>query len=323
MNKKQLIPGTIDHTIAHLILWGTRTLPSLAKVEFSSDFSRQKVVREVAYQFKQKDIPFHEIKLPLREEPSVVFNILFSELKKIQSGVVSVTGFETAFKTDIPLFEAVRVINFNRENLAQFNLRQIWWMSRPFHSEAIKVMQDFNSWFSLRLFLTEDVSNSFVTVEKSEQHLPIIIKNNLPQLDKNFIARNEEFRNITDALSTNDIVALTGKGGVGKSQLALQYAWQQKDKNNYPGGILWLNGLSQNVGIQIINFAAQYLNINVLQEHSLIERVRYCWSHWPEGKVLIIIDDVRDYEDIQPYLATLDNRFQVLTEMSGEVPRYS
>ena len=181
MNKKQLIPGTIDHTIVHHILWGTRPLPRLAKVEFSSDFSHQKVVREVAYQFKQKDIPFHEINLPLREETSVIFNTLFSALKKIPSGVVSVTGFETAFKTDLPLFEAVRVIHCNRENLAQFDLRQIWWMSRPFHSEAIKVMQDFNSWFSLRLFLTEAASNSFVTVEKSEQHLPIIIKNNLPQ----------------------------------------------------------------------------------------------------------------------------------------------
>ncbi len=312
MNKKQLIPGTIDHTIAHLILWGTRPLPSLAKVEFSSDFSRQKVVREITYQFKQKEIPFHEIKLPLREEPSVVFNTLFSALQEISSGVVSITGFETAFKTDIPLFEAVRVINFNRENLAQFDLRQIWWMSRPFHSEAIKVMPDFNSWFSLRLFLKEDASNSFVTVEKSEQHSSIIIKNNLPQLDNNFIARNEEFKKIAYALSAHDIVALSGIGGIGKSQLALQYAWQQQAKNNYPGGILWLNGLSQNLGIQIINFAVQYLNINVLQEHSLIERVRHCWNHWQEGKVLIIIDDVRDYEDIQPYLATLDNRFQVL-----------
>ena len=124
--------------------------------------------------------------------------------------------------------------------------------------------------------------------------------------------RNQDLNDIYHALSAHDVVALTGKGGIEKSQLAIQYAWQQQAKNNYPGGILWLNGLSQNLGIQIINFAAQYLNINVLQENALIERVSYCWNHWPEGKVLIIIDDVRDYEDIQPYLATLDNRFQVL-----------
>ena len=135
MTKKQLISGTINHTIGHLVLWGTRPLPSLAKVEFSSDFSRQKVMREITYQFKQKEIPFQEIILPLREEPSVVFNTLFSALQEISSGVVSITGWETAFKPDIPLFEAVRVINFNRENLAQFDLRQIWWMSRPFHSD--------------------------------------------------------------------------------------------------------------------------------------------------------------------------------------------
>ena len=155
-NKSELISGSIADTIARLLLWGKRSSGSLARVEFSSDFSRQKVVSELRYQFKEKQIPFHEIKLPIREKPYIVFNFLFKELENIASGVVSISGFETAFMTDIPLLDALRVINFNRENLAQFNLRQIWWMSRPFNSEAIRVMPDLNSWFSLRLFLTED-----------------------------------------------------------------------------------------------------------------------------------------------------------------------
>ncbi|NEO17828.1 MULTISPECIES: NB-ARC domain-containing protein [unclassified Moorena] len=47
------------------------------------------------------------------------------------------------------------------------------------------------------------------------------------------------------------------------------------------------------------------------------EQVRYCWRHWPEGTVLIVLDDVasfsNDYKQrIKPYLPPAESRFKVL-----------
>ncbi len=326
-NKSELIPGSIADTIARLLLWSQRCSRSLARVEFSSEFSRQKVIRELRNQFKEKEIPFHEIKLPLLENPSVVFNFLFKELENIASGVVSISGFETAFVKEIPLVEALRVINFNRENLAQFNLRQIWWMSRPFHSTAIRVMPDLNSWFSLRLFLTEDTLNIFNVFSGHGFYgngdnvvgdkINVLSNHNLPNRgSREFIGRERESQQIHDFLNEDNqytMIALSGMGGVGKTELALQYAWREWDNKTFLGGICWLNALNNDPGIQIVDFASQYLKLMLPDQGTLTERVRYCWQHWIEGDVLIIFDDVRDYEQIQPYLPPKqDKRFKVL-----------
>ncbi len=107
-------------------------------------------------------------------------------------------------------------------------------------------------------------------------------------------------------------------GGVGKSELALQYALQSlqalqsSQKEKYKGGICWINARSSDVGIQIVNFARTYLKLQLPDGLELPNQVAHCWRNWLPGDVLIVLDDVTKYEDVKPYLPPTDSRFKVL-----------
>lgn len=74
-----------------------------------------------------------------------------------------------------------------------------------------------------------------------------------------------------------------------------------------------LNALNSDISLQILSFASSRLGLELPETGILAERVAFCWQHWPLGKVLIIIDDLRDYGLIEAYLQSLnDNRFKVI-----------
>ncbi|MDB9389627.1 tetratricopeptide repeat protein [Microcystis aeruginosa] len=109
---------------------------------------------------------------------------------------------------------------------------------------------------------------------------------------------------------------LTGMGGIGKTELARQFGWQQWREKAYPGGICWLNVAESDggfIGTSILDFARVHLKLTLPDEGELDVKIRYCWQNWLAGNVLIIFDDVRDYQQIRDYLPPQEEkRFQVL-----------
>ncbi|KXS90506.1 NB-ARC domain-containing protein, partial [Microcystis aeruginosa NIES-88] len=105
-------------------------------------------------------------------------------------------------------------------------------------------------------------------------------------------------------------------GGIGKTELARQFGWQQWREKAYPGGICWLNVAESDggfIGTSILDFARVHLKLTLPDEGELDVKIRYCWQNWLAGNVLIIFDDVRDYQQIRDYLPPQeDKRFQVL-----------
>jgi tetratricopeptide (TPR) repeat protein len=145
------------------------------------------------------------------------------------------------------------------------------------------------------------------------------------------VGRDDVLAQLDQQLQQNDRVAistLTGMGGIGKSELALQYGWQEWPKQTYRGGICWLNVADSDPGLSILSFAQIHLGLTLPEEGELVERVRFVWQGWlknEQDQTLIIFDDVRDYQKIKNYLPPqADQRFKViittrLKELSAKI----
>lgn len=128
-----------------------------------------------------------------------------------------------------------------------------------------------------------------------------------------FVGRQETLQELHQLLCNgplSKVTALSGMGGVGKTELALQYALSYR--SYYTAGICWLQARSGDIGSQIVQFCRSRLTLNPAEELDLLAQVGFCWANWPSGNVLIILDDVADYKTVKPFLPPADPQFKVL-----------
>ncbi|AFY48490.1 NB-ARC domain-containing protein,Caspase domain-containing protein [Nostoc sp. PCC 7524] len=182
------------------------------------------------------------------------------------------------------------------------------------------------------LAVAEQVKQQFQTLDKKQlptyfyyrngdgdqekyHYNPFDIPHNIQQSNAiKFVGRDNQLEKLHQLLQLNDVVVIsdeTGQGGVGKTELAIQYSWQHLE--DYPGGCCWLNPQGTELGTQLVEFGmVNFPNFNPPQELSLNGKVAYCWRNWQAGKVLLVFDDVKDWQHIKDYLPAKGSRFKVL-----------
>jgi tetratricopeptide (TPR) repeat protein len=335
------IEGSVAAIEARLLLWCGRESAGLAKVEFTSEFARTQVMRGLCKGLEASSVGLIPIALPQGKQPAEILNFLLQELdlieqqttEQLQSSctVVSIEGWATAFDPSIPRHEALRVINFNRENLVHPHVRQIWWMTRSFSDTVLEAMPDLNSWFGLRLFLTETPRSEVLPLSpfsdqsqaplaKTEGSPQLSPSDLLPSMDRlSLVGRSTELDQLSHWFLEHNQVAIVGTGGMGKTALALQYAHQFQREG---GSVCWLQGRGMDLGNQVIEQVGS-LGFTLPDNLSRPQQVQWCWQHWPtltapnpaddlhQGKILVVVDDL-DYPDRVVADLPLTSEFRVL-----------
>ncbi len=162
----------------------------------------------------------------------------------------------------------------------------------------------------------KDNTFNFHQTEKPVEPIKYLPKQGTP----NFIGREQEFTTIHNHLQQNNhvaISALSGMGGVGKTELAICYARQHE--NDYPGGICWINAKSSNPAAEIIQrFQLHHPSLKIPQEingkpQNIKEQLDWCWQNWQPstGRLLLIFDDITNLGYL-PLILPTNNRFRVL-----------
>nr|WP_322680996.1 NB-ARC domain-containing protein [Nostoc sp. DedQUE03]MDZ7976444.1 NB-ARC domain-containing protein [Nostoc sp. DedQUE03] len=168
----------------------------------------------------------------------------------------------------------------------------------------------------------EHPKTNLLKTREPEQFEILIPPENLPRSGVvEFVGRQDELKLLHQQLQQTKPVAISaiaGMGGIGKTELALQYALYHLHKGTYPGGVCWLIARQEketqtvNIGTQIVAYAVVYLGLRIPNGLELTDQVAFCWRNWREGEVLVVLDDVTDYKDIKPYLPPQIQRFKVL-----------
>ena len=143
---------------------------------------------------------------------------------------------------------------------------------------------------------------SNLPVTELAEHAPLPHPSNIPLLrNDTFTGRKASLIALAKALKGDDAAAIsqvstcTGMGGIGKSQLASEFA--HRYGQYFQGGVFWLNCAEPNaIGAAIATFAQHY--IDGQPPDDINEQIALVSSHWQDGLPrLLIFDNLED-----PYL---------------------
>lgn len=145
---------------------------------------------------------------------------------------------------------------------------------------------------------------------------------NVPYRSKGaeFIGRRGKLEEIWQTLSQEgsaaigQAVSVRGFGGLGKTQLAVEYAHKYRD--NYKNGVFWL-AANENIDNQLLHIADREGWIN--QFDLSVNQIDVAKAKFRElSECLIIFDNVESQDDIKPYLPKTDLRTHILITSRGK-----
>src|SRR5262249_11109228 len=122
-----------------------------------------------------------------------------------------------------------------------------------------------------------------------------------------FVGREEELRELAENLTpgAGTLVgvhaAVTGMGGVGKTQLAIEYA--HRYGRRYPGGVFWLNMENPDHAINEVAACGERMNLSNFNDLKTTEKAVLVRKEWEEGNQarLLVFDNAEDPQVVKSW----------------------
>ena len=159
------------------------------------------------------------------------------------------------------------------------------------------------------LFSLFDKSAKGIIDNQNSLKVPITL--NLPPRNKKFTGRERDLIQIHQQLNNQQVGIITqsiaGLGGVGKTQLATEFAYNANE-NKYYKAILWITAETTNSICNAYKKIADHLQIDIENlNFNAIRKIvhKHLATRYYNVKILIVLDNVHNYQDIKNYLDLL------------------
>jgi tetratricopeptide (TPR) repeat protein len=176
----------------------------------------------------------------------------------------------------------------------------------------VKIKEDIVQYFKTRF----DELTQIVSALPLPSRVSLIGQSYLPYRPNPFFkGREQELKIIHEMLSTgpaniSQIVAAAGLGGIGKTELAVNYAHRYRDF--YPDGIFWVNAEGDDLSLEFLKLAP-YLVSNLaddMPDEEILTQVKLALNF--RAKRLLILDNVTSAKAITAYLPVASSGTHVL-----------
>ncbi|NQY42975.1 MAG: hypothetical protein HRT87_06520 [Legionellales bacterium] len=165
----------------------------------------------------------------------------------------------------------------------------------------------YSSTSNIGLFLSKALRVTYIDLLERKVIL------NLPPRNKNFVERENVFRLVKKNFKKSSIgimlQAIVGTGGIGKTQVAIEYAYRALEKNKYKA-VLWVSAQSDVcINNSYSKFATKMkIDTNNLNDSQVINAVHsYLIDKFRYNNVLIILDNAPSRKIVEKYLRDLHN----------------
>ncbi|KAF5536943.1 tetratricopeptide-like helical [Fusarium phyllophilum] len=250
------------------------------------------------------------------------------DVQRVQAAVIEVAAYYLTFYVDL--------VHFVRGNQASVELALKRW-DGEFGSRISKFLEGItgqikrlkdigDSHLSLPTRhhnssnSNEDISSEETTISYPQKchYLPN------PKIT-NFFGRKKESSSLHSALDHNSddvrhrAVCICGPGGIGKTQLALEYAYSRKDQVDF---ILWINSESQVEIDRSFSAVSLELRLAVAEDGSRQthhKRLVLDYLQNSDQDFLVIFDNVEDFDDIRKQCWPLSPHSSVLVTARAEI----
>jgi tetratricopeptide (TPR) repeat protein len=257
--------------------------------------------------------------LQLQDPNSPLLASLYNRLGNIYKDAIQYSDAEESYLKSLKLYERLQIRDHPDVPDILSNLAYIYQSqgkeseSKSLYLQALSISQsalaNVSASGDIEIGNIEQIVHYYTL--KGNKSIPSNVRQGIPD----FTGRVEDLQRLHEALQKNKIVVVQGTGGVGKTELVVQYTLSQEFHQCYVA-CYWFLLNEGNLASLVLQKSAPYLAMpeEIQKSNDIYEQVKWCWQNWHplEGEVLVILDDVKSLDDIPERVMPMNPRFKVI-----------